>query len=347
MLKRETSHEIDPLTRLAIKHGTDKWGPHFYTPVYHQLFSKFCDRPVRLLEIGVGGFGIRTLGGESLAMWADYFPDGQITGIDNVEKRLNLNPRIKVFHGSQEDLVFLNRVCSERGPFDIVVDDGSHFPKHMLISFNAIFPFMADGGIYVIEDMQTAFWPDFGGSVLHGGDVLKFARTVIECLNHAEIETVEQRRSFPAYAKKIRSFRAFHNLLVIEKGDNGEPSNVAYDLTNAHAVNATRAMEEQLESTPTAEGLANLSSLYLRGGDVVRAKEVADKALSLWPGNVAALIAAYHAADRRGDLSAAIDYLERFLKIEPDNAGWQQLLEQTRAVRANVAGVGPALRNNQ
>jgi hypothetical protein len=36
MSKWETSHEVDPLTRLAIKHGTDKWGPHFYTPVYHE-----------------------------------------------------------------------------------------------------------------------------------------------------------------------------------------------------------------------------------------------------------------------------------------------------------------------
>jgi hypothetical protein len=346
MLKREIGQEIDPLTRLAIKHGTDKWGPHFYTPVYHELFSKFCDRPVRMLEIGVGGFGIKTLGGESLAMWADYFPNGQITGIDNVEKRLNLNPRVRVFHGSQEDLAFLSRVCSERGPFDIVIDDGSHFPKHMIVSFNAIFPCMTDGGVYVIEDMQTAFWPDFGGSVLHGGDVLKFARSVIEYLNHAEIATVERARPFPVYAKKIRSFRAFHNLLVIEKGDNEEPSNVAYDLNSAYAVNAVRAMEDQLERAPTAEGLANLSNLYLRGGNLLRAKEVADRALSLWPGNVAALVAAYHAANRRGDLAAAIGFLERFLRIEPDNAGWLQLLEQARAQQAKLAGLPPPFRNN-
>jgi hypothetical protein len=37
--------EIDPLTRLAIRHGTDKWGPHFYTPVYHELFAPLRDRP--------------------------------------------------------------------------------------------------------------------------------------------------------------------------------------------------------------------------------------------------------------------------------------------------------------
>jgi hypothetical protein len=331
MSKWKTSREIDPLTRLAIEHGTDKWGPHFYTPVYHELFSKLRDREIRLLEIGVGGYDIKTLGGASLAMWADYFSNGQITGIDNAEKRLDLSPRVKLFRGSQEDPVFLKQVCSERGPFDIVIDDGSHVPKHVVVSFHVLFPSLADGGMYVIEDMQTAFWPNFGGSILDGGETLKLARTVIGCLNHAEIEIVDHSHSFPFYAKEIKAFRAFHNLLVIEKGDNGEPSNFAYDLNNPYAADAVKNIEQQLESAPTAEGLANLSDLYLTGGNLIRAKEVADKALSLWPTNVAAIMAAYTAAARRGDLPATIDYLERIIQIESDSAPLQKALERAHA----------------
>ena len=82
MSSSEINYEIDPLTRLAIKHGTDKWGPRFYSPLYHKLFSQLRDRPIRLLEIGVGGEELKTVGGASLAMWADYFSSGQITGID-------------------------------------------------------------------------------------------------------------------------------------------------------------------------------------------------------------------------------------------------------------------------
>jgi hypothetical protein len=81
---------IDPLTRLAIRHGTDKWGPHFYTPIYHELLAPLRDRPVKLLEIGVGGYGFRKIGGASLAMWADYFQWGTIIGLDVAEKQLNL-----------------------------------------------------------------------------------------------------------------------------------------------------------------------------------------------------------------------------------------------------------------
>lgn len=327
----ETSDEIDPLTQLAIKYGTDKWGPHFYTPVYHDLLSKFRDRPTRLLEIGVGGYDIKTLGGASLAMWADYFPNGEITGIDNAEKHLDLNPRIKLFRGSQEDPAFLSRVCAERGPFDIVIDDGSHVPKQVVATFHVLFAALADNGIYVIEDVQTAFWPAFGGSSLHGGDTLKLARTLIECLNHAEVAVVARTHSFPPFAKQIRGFRAFHNVFVIDKGDNREPSNAAYDLGNPFAVEAIRTIERELNKAPTAEGLANLVDVYLRGGDLAKAKEVADRARSLWPANAGVLMAAYNVAVRQQDAAARIDCLERLLRIEPDNAPLQQALREACA----------------
>lgn len=322
---------IDALTRLAIRHGTDKWGPHFYTRVYHELFSGQRDRPIRLLEIGVGGYDLRTAGGASLAMWADYFPSGQITGIDIAEKRLALNPRIKVFQGSQDDPSFLKKVCDERGPFDIVIDDGSHVPKQVVASFHLLFPSLVVGGTYVIEDMQTAFWPRFGGSILHGGDTVKLARTLIECLNHAEIAVVDQSHSFPPFAKQIKSFRAFHNIFVIEKGDNSEPSNFAYDLNNPSAATAVKIIEQELERTPTAEGMANLADVYQKGGNLPRAKEIAERALAQWPANASVLIAAYGVATSQKDTLAKIAYIERILQIEPDNAMLRRAMEEARA----------------
>lgn len=217
MSESQNEDPIDPLTRLAIKHGTDKWGPHFYTPLYHTLFHPLRNRLIRLLEIGVGGNDFRTIGGASLAMWAEYFPHGLLTGIDIAEKRLTLDPRIKLFRGSQDDPIFLKNVCAERGPFDIIIDDGSHTPKHVVASFNILFPSLADGGLYVIEDVQTAFWPLSGGSLMHGGETMKLARTIIECLNHAEIAVVDRSHSLPSFAHQIKSFRAFHNVLVVRR----------------------------------------------------------------------------------------------------------------------------------
>jgi hypothetical protein len=313
------SDDLDALTRLAIKHGTDKWGPHFYTPLYHQLFCHLRERPIRLLEIGVGGYDLKTSGGASLAMWADYFPNGQITGIDILEKRLALDPRVKLFRGSQDDPTFLKMVCDQRGPFDIIIDDGSHIPKHVAISFHILFPALNDGGIYLIEDAQTAFWPSFGGSPQHGAETMSLARTVIECLNHAEIAIADRSHLFPPFANKIKSLRAFHNVFVIDKGDNSEPSNFALDLHNPHVARAMETIERQLQSAPTANGLANLSDLHLRGGNLGRAKQIADDALARWPMNAALLMAGYGVATRQNDMAARLNYLERMLQLEPDN----------------------------
>jgi hypothetical protein len=321
---------VDPLTRLAIKHGTDKWGAHFYTPLYHSLLLPLRNRAIRLLEIGVGGSEFQTIGGASLAMWAEYFPYGLFTGIDIAEKRLTLDPRIKLFRGSQDDPIFLKDVCAERGPFDVIIDDGSHTPKHVVASFNILFPSLLDGGLYVIEDMQTAFWPLCGGSMIHGGEILKLARTIIECLNHAEIAVVDRFPLLPAFAHQIKSFRAFHNVLIVEKGDNREPSNHAYDLNNPYSLDAMAIIEQQLQSSPTAEGMANLIDLYVRGGNPAKARETSERAVALWPANASVLRAAYLAADGRKDAKAKADYLERILRIEPDNTALQQMVQQAR-----------------
>ncbi len=112
-------------------------------------------------------------------MWAEYFPLGQITGIDIAEKRPTLDGRVKFLQGSQEDPVFPKSGCDARGPFDVIIDDGSHVPKHVVASFHVLFPLPAEGGLYVIEDIQTAFWPSFAGSLLHGGDTMKLASVPI------------------------------------------------------------------------------------------------------------------------------------------------------------------------
>ncbi|MFN3525702.1 MAG: class I SAM-dependent methyltransferase, partial [Paracoccus sp. (in: a-proteobacteria)] len=156
---------IDPLTRLAILHGTDKFGMHDYTPVYHAHFAALRDRPLRLLEIGVGGYDNPERGGRSLAMWRDYFPNAQIVGFDISEKRLDLGPRVTIRQGSQIDAGFLRGLVADHGPFDIIIDDGSHHNAHVWRSFQMLLPALVPGGVYIVEDVQTAFFPGFGGSL--------------------------------------------------------------------------------------------------------------------------------------------------------------------------------------
>jgi len=156
---------VDPLSRLAITYGTDKFGYHDYPPNYYHLFKHLKDKPIRLMEIGVGGYQDADRGGESLEVWRDFFPNGRIVGIDIQKKEMNLGERVTILQGSQVDPDFLAEVVREHGPFDIIIDDGSHQNEHVVTSFELLFGGLAEGGIYVAEDVQTAFFPRFGGSL--------------------------------------------------------------------------------------------------------------------------------------------------------------------------------------
>jgi hypothetical protein len=51
--------------------------------------------------------------------------------------------------------------------FDIIIDDGSHVSKHIIKTFNFLFDYLVDGGLYIAEDLQTSYFPRFGGSRLN------------------------------------------------------------------------------------------------------------------------------------------------------------------------------------
>ena len=65
-------HESD-LINLATRYGTDKWGSHYYAQHYDAHFSKYRNKKIKILEIGVGGYKDPNKGGESLRMWKEYF----------------------------------------------------------------------------------------------------------------------------------------------------------------------------------------------------------------------------------------------------------------------------------
>ena len=43
------------------------------------------------------------------------------------------------------------------GEFDIIIDDGCHFAAETENTFNALWPFAASGGVYIIEDWSAFF----------------------------------------------------------------------------------------------------------------------------------------------------------------------------------------------
>ncbi len=151
---------MSDLEALAERHGADKLA-HGYCTWYEQHLAALRHKEIRLLEIGVGGYSDPLAGGASLLMWRDYFSAATIVGMDSHEKTLDLGDRVTVVQGSQADRNSLLELEAEFGPFDIVIDDGSHLNVHRNLSFEVLFPRLAEGGIYIMEDLHTSYLREF------------------------------------------------------------------------------------------------------------------------------------------------------------------------------------------
>lgn len=214
------------LDKLATIHKTDKNRYHFYTQHYQKHFKPFKYKKINLLEIGVGGYEHPLSGGESLRMWKTFFPFAKIFSLDIFDKSFLQEKRIKIFKGSQVDLDFLEDMCNQAGVFDLIIDDGSHINEHVIKSFEFFFPKLKKGGIYVIEDTQTSYWEEYGGSSTDFnkvGTIYCYFKSLIDSLNHEEFIINNYNKNY--YDKHIIEMHFYHNMIFIYKGNNNELSN--------------------------------------------------------------------------------------------------------------------------
>ncbi len=213
------------LTELAQEFRTDKWGVHRYTPHYQRHLEHLRGEEFTLLEIGVGGYSWAGKGGASLKMWKHFFPKAQIVGLDIEDKSFVDRARIRTVQGSQVDEAVLRGIFDDAGEIKVVIDDGSHRPEHIRETFRIVFPLLPDGGIYAIEDVQTSYWPEWGGSEDRHDPTTTMAlvKDLLDGLNYEEYVDESYRPSYTDL--HVVAVHAYHNLVIIEKGDNREGTN--------------------------------------------------------------------------------------------------------------------------
>ena len=215
------------LLKLASIYGTDKWGAHRYAAHYARHFQHLRRRKITVLEIGIGGYEDPRGGGGSLRMWRRYFPHAQIVGLDYFDKSPHAEKRIRIYRGDQSDEKLLQQIVAEAGRPDIIIDDGSHLNRHVIKSFQVLFPLLANEGIYVAEDTQTAYWPGEGGSsdnFLTAPTSMCLFKNLVDGLNHEEFIKPGYVPSY--YDQHIIALHFYHNLVFVQKGQNREGSNM-------------------------------------------------------------------------------------------------------------------------
>ncbi len=217
------------LQEIGVAHGSDKFTVHKFGPVYERYLGEMRFDPVRILEIGIGGEDFE-LGGPSLTAWAEYFPNARVVGIDLFDKSALDTDRITTVVCDQSDQAALAQLNDMHGPFDIIIDDGSHKADPTLLSFFTLFHTLRPGGYYVIEDIQTSYWPHYGGSSIAGDTVNSAAfwiKRMVDVINRNEIlwdDHPARRSGFVASELHVH-----HNIAFIRRGDVSGKSAVLTD----------------------------------------------------------------------------------------------------------------------
>lgn len=142
------------LDDLFFKYHADKTPriKHHYSNVYFDLFKNKKDSVKKVLEIG-------TAEGASLFAWRDFFPNAEIYGAEIEQKRVDMmkgQDRIEVFQCDQSKGNDLRVTLARIGfQIDLVIDDGSHRESDQFFTCLTLMPWLNEGVIYVIEDVDN------------------------------------------------------------------------------------------------------------------------------------------------------------------------------------------------
>ncbi|MGB6449150.1 MAG: hypothetical protein WBE92_00195 [Steroidobacteraceae bacterium] len=186
-----------------------KWVHYF--PVYERHFSWYCNKSLTFLEIGVAKGG-------SLPMWQRFFgPLAKIVGID-IEEKCKAHEAAGIFVriGDQADERFLQGVIDEFGVPDVVLDDGSHRMEQTAKSFQFLYPRMPKNGIYMVEDLHTSYWPEFGGGVENPNTFVNLSKSFVDRLN-ADHSRGQIAPDF--ITRQTFGISFYDSVVVFEKGD--------------------------------------------------------------------------------------------------------------------------------
>lgn len=191
-----------------------KWLHYF--PIYEQHFDSFRGRAVTMLEIGVSHGG-------SLQMWRHYLGRrSTIVGFDIEPRVAELTEAgIEVLVGDQSDPDFLASLVERYGGFDIVLDDGSHLPEHQIASITHLWPHLAMGGLYVVEDLHSNYWSAYGAGRGHSDSFISWLHGRIDDMHafHSEVSGFEVN----GWTRTLNAVHVYDSVAVLQKAAREQP----------------------------------------------------------------------------------------------------------------------------
>lgn len=180
-----------------------KWSNYFQ--VYENIFSKYRNKKIKFVEIGVANGG-------SLFMWQNYFgKKAKIIGID-----LNPNAKqlekygFKIYIGSQSDKKFWDNFYKKEGKVDLILDDGGHKNLQQISTVHHSLPFVKNGGKIVVEDTSTSYLKkEFNNPSKYS--FINYSKNIIDIIHR---RSPLLKKELNIYAKKIFFIEFFESIVV-------------------------------------------------------------------------------------------------------------------------------------
>lgn len=150
-------------------------------------------------------------------MWKRWLgPLARIVAIDiNPICKQFADEQVAVRIGDQSDPVFLQSILDEFGAPDIVLDDGSHHMQHVTASFDCLYDKIGSCGVYMIEDMHTAYWSEYGGGKGDPRSFVERFKDMIDLLNADHVRDGDLSPNL--FTRQTVAMTAYDSILVFEK----------------------------------------------------------------------------------------------------------------------------------
>mgnify|MGYP002005711842 CR=1 FL=1 len=156
------------LDKIGLVFGGDKSsGHHNFLHFYEAHLAPIRYTTTRILEVGMRG-------GHSMIMWAEYFPCAQVHGWDINRKALEAVPArqagaVTAWVDQMQPETLETAAREAAASYGMIIDDGWHSVTSMYNTLLALWPWLAPGGRYIIEDLHTCLHGAGGssGSVGH------------------------------------------------------------------------------------------------------------------------------------------------------------------------------------
>jgi hypothetical protein len=104
--------------------------------------------------------------------------------------------------------------------FDIIIDDGSHVQSHVRETFSIMFPKLKNGGLYLVEDLHTAYWEGYGGGLRKQGTFIEDVKWLIDDVNGHHVKE----SGYPSrYTHQIKGMYITDSIVIIEKDEVKKP----------------------------------------------------------------------------------------------------------------------------